>query len=62
MLQALIEAEATDHVGAARYQRTATRTTQRNGAPERLLVTKAGDVELRIPKVRKGASSPPSSS
>jgi putative transposase len=32
VLQALIEAEATEHIGAARYERSATRTTQRNGA------------------------------
>ena len=32
VLQALIEAEATEHIGAARYQRSDTRTNQRNGA------------------------------
>ncbi len=58
VLQALIEAEATEHIGAARYERTGTRTTQRNGARERLLTTKAGDVELRIPKLRKGSFFP----
>lgn len=31
MLQTLIEAEATEHIGAGRYERTDTRTTQRNG-------------------------------
>ena len=35
-------------------------TTWRNGARERLLATKAGDGVLRIPKLRGGASSPPS--
>ncbi len=58
VLQALIEAEATEHIGAARYQRSDTRTNQRNGARERLLTTKAGDVELRIPKLRKGTFFP----
>ena len=58
VLQALIEAEATEHIGAERYQRTGTRTTQRNGVRERLLSTKAGDVELRIPKLRKGSFFP----
>ena len=56
--RALIEAEATEHIGAARYQRSDIRTNQRNGARERLLATKAGDVELRIPKLRKGSFFP----
>ena len=54
VLQALIEAEATEHIGAGRYERSASRTTQRNGSRDRLLATKAGDVELRIPKLRQG--------
>ena len=58
VLQSLIEAEATETIGAARYQRTEGRTTQRNGGRERLLTTKAGDVELRIPKLRKGSFFP----
>ena len=58
VLQALIEAEATEHIGAERYERSDTRTNQRNGARERLLTTKAGDVELRIPKLRKGSFFP----
>lgn len=51
VLQALIEAEATQHIGARPYERTTQRTTHRNGARARLLSTKAGDVELRIPKL-----------
>ncbi len=58
VLQALIEAEATEAIGASRYERTDTRTTQRNGGRQRLLTTKAGDVELRIPKLRKGSFFP----
>jgi putative transposase len=58
VLQALIEAEATDRIGAGRYERTETRTTQRNGHRDRLLATKAGDVELRIPKLRQGSFFP----
>jgi putative transposase len=58
VLQALIDAEATERVGAARYERTETRTTQRNGHRDRLLTTKAGDVELRIPKLRQGSFFP----
>jgi transposase-like protein len=58
VLQALIDAEATEAIGAARYQRTDTRTNQRNGFRDRLLATKAGDVDLKIPKLRKGSFFP----
>jgi transposase-like protein len=58
VLQALIEAEAAQQIGAGRYERSATRTTHRNGARARLLSTKAGDVELRIPKLREGSFFP----
>jgi putative transposase len=58
VLQALIDAEATEHIGAEHYERTATRTTQRNGSRDRLLTTKAGDVGLKIPKLRKGSFFP----
>src|SRR5687767_5478859 len=58
VMQELIEAEATEKIGAARYERTDTRVTERNGARERLLATRAGDVELRIPKLRKGSFFP----
>jgi transposase-like protein len=58
VLQALIEAEAAQQIGADRYERSASRTTHRNGARARLLSTKAGDVELRIPKLREGSFFP----
>jgi putative transposase len=58
VLQALIELEATEAVGAARYERAQTRTTHRNGTRSRLLSTKAGDVELAIPKLRHGSFFP----
>jgi putative transposase len=58
VLQALIEAEATEVIGAAHYERTEARTNQRNGSRDRLLTTKAGDVGLKIPKLRKGSFFP----
>jgi putative transposase len=58
VMQELIEAEATDKIGAGRYERTDSRTTERNGFRPRLLATQAGDVELRIPKLRKGSFLP----
>jgi len=57
VLQALIEAEAAEQIGAGRYERSTSRTTHRNGSRSRLLSTKAGDVELRIPKLREAPSS-----
>jgi putative transposase len=58
VLQALIDAEATEVIGAARHERSDTRTNQRNGSRPRLLATKAGDVELAIPKLRHGSFFP----
>lgn len=48
----------TSVIGAERYERTETRTTQRNGGRNRVLSTKAGDVEVRIPKLRQGSFLP----
>ncbi len=56
--QALIELEAAEHIGAGRYERSAERRTYRNGHRDRLLSSKAGDIELRIPKLREGAFFP----
>jgi putative transposase len=58
VLQALIELEAAQVIGAGRYERTDTRNTHRNGVRQRVLSTKAGDVELAIPKLRKGSFFP----
>jgi putative transposase len=58
VLQQLIELEADQAIGAGRYERTDGRTTHRNGSRGRLLSTKAGDIELRIPKLRTGSFFP----
>jgi putative transposase len=58
VLQELIDVEATELIGAERYERTETRTTERNGFRPRLTSTQAGDIELRIPKLRKGSFFP----
>jgi putative transposase len=58
ILQQLIEAEAAAVIGAAPHERTESRTTQRNGHRPRLLSTKAGDLELKIPKLRQGSFFP----
>jgi putative transposase len=56
--QALIEAELTDLIGAAPHQRSAERSNLRNGHRTRVLSTTAGDLELRIPKLRTGSFFP----
>ena len=58
LMQQLIELEAAEHIGADRYQRTPTRTTQRNGHRARGLDTRVGELSLRIPKVRQGTFFP----
>jgi putative transposase len=58
VFQALIDAEAAAVIGAEPYQRTPARVTQRNGYRDRLLATAAGDLELRIPKLRSGSFFP----
>ena len=58
VLQELIEAEAAAQIGAQRYERTETRTSERNGHRERTLSTKAGDLTLKIPKFRQGSFFP----
>jgi putative transposase len=56
--QALIEAELTAVIGAAPHERTESRTAQRNGSRPRILTTTAGDLELRIPRLRAGSFFP----
>jgi len=58
VLQELVELEATERIGAARYERAESRVTDRNGGRPRVLSTQAGDVQLRIPKLRKGSFFP----
>lgn len=57
-LQALIDAEATEALGAGRYERTAERTNYRNGTRSKTVATTSGDVEVQIPKLRSGSFFP----
>ncbi|MCP4383612.1 MAG: IS256 family transposase [Hyphomicrobiales bacterium] len=57
-LQELIELEAADAIGAERWERAPGRVTHRNGHRSRVLSTKAGDLEVGIPKFRKGSFFP----
>jgi putative transposase len=58
LYQALIDAELTAVIGAGPWERTAERSGQRNGSRSRTLSTTAGDLELRIPKLRTGSFFP----
>ena len=57
-LQQLIEVEASAVIGADAWERTDGRVTHRNGHRPRVLSTKAGDLQLGIPKLRKGSFFP----
>ena len=58
VFQELIEAEAAGAIGAGLYERSETRTNERNGHRQRIVSTKAGDVTLGIPKLRRGSFFP----
>jgi len=57
-MQQLIESEATNALGAGRYERTDDRVAHRNGHRQRTLSTTAGDLELKIPKFDRGSFFP----
>lgn len=59
LAQALMEAEVTDQIGAAHGERNPEgRTAQRNGYRSREWDTRAGTIELQVPKLRKGTYFP----
>jgi putative transposase len=58
MLQAVVDAEATAHIGAQLHERSDARTTQRNGTRDKLVTTGVGDLTVKIPKVRTGSFFP----
>ena len=59
VLQLLMEADVEGLIGAGRYERSGERTTWRNGHRERVLDTRLGSLQLRIPKLRQGSYFPP---
>jgi putative transposase len=57
VLQELLEAEMTEHVGAAPYERAAGRKGHRNGHKPRALRTRVGTLNLLVPQDREGTFS-----
>lgn len=56
--QLLMEVEVDQQVGAKKHERTAKRSNYRNGYRERTWETRVGEIELAIPKIRKGSYFP----
>jgi transposase-like protein len=56
--QELMEAEVSELIGAERGERTEDRATHRNGYRPRRWDTRAGEIELQIPKIRQGSYFP----
>jgi putative transposase len=57
VIQQVLEAEMTEHIGAAPYERGLTRTGHRNGYNPRALRTRVGALNLLVPQDREGTFS-----
>ena len=60
VLQIIMEADVDGLIGAGRHERSGDRSTWRNGYRDRALDTRLGTLNLKIPKLRTGATSPAS--
>ena len=58
VMQVLIDLEASQQIGAGRYERTSERQTYRNGYRPRAWETRVGEIPLQIPKLREGSYFP----
>jgi transposase-like protein len=58
MVEQLMEVEVSELIGAEHGERTPDRATHRNGYRPRRWDTRAGELELRIPKLRQGSYFP----
>jgi len=52
VFESLLEAEATEMLQAAPYERTTSRKDHRNGKRKRKLTTRVGEIELTVPRLR----------
>jgi putative transposase len=58
-LQRLMEFQVDDLCGASRHERCGERSNYRNGHRARMLETRLGTLDLKIPKLRTGSYFPP---
>ena len=58
VVQQMMEAEVSELIGAERGERTPDRATHRNGYRTRRWDTRAGEIDLQIPKLRQGSYFP----
>lgn len=61
VLQMIMEADVEGVIGAGRHERAENRRTWRNGYRDRALDTRLGTLNLKVPKLRQGATFPASS-
>ncbi len=52
LLQATMQSEVSQHIGAERHQRSEGRSGHRNGTKPRKIKTHLGELDLQIPQVR----------
>ena len=57
VLNQVLEAQMTEHLGADRHERSDDRTGYRNGYRDRTLSTRMGTLVLRVPQTRDGSFS-----
>ena len=57
VFDAVLQAEATEQLGAEQYERSDSRTSYRNGFRTRILTTRVGSLTLHVPKFRDGTFS-----
>jgi transposase-like protein len=58
VLNQVLQAKLTDHLGADRHERSEDRVGYRNGYRERTLYTRVGPLTLRVPQTREGNFAP----
>jgi transposase-like protein len=58
VVQQLMEVEVSELIGAQRGERSEERLAHRNGYRARTWATRAGEIELAIPKIRRGSYFP----
>ena len=59
VLHAVMDADVSQQIGASLHERSADRADYRNGYQPRRWDTRAGTIDLRIPKLRSGSYLPP---